>query len=524
MAAGVEELATLQEQACPDFTQGRGRFEAARRALRLRGPEWTALSVYAALVAFAIPYHEPWVDEAQSWQLARSLPLGSLFEKYIRYEGSPGLWHFLLWVLSRAHVGYAGMHWFCGAVGVAAVSVLLFRCPFPRYVKLVLPFTYFLLFQYAVIARSYVLVPILLFTLACGWRRSPVLVALLLGLLANVAVHAAAISAGLAVVYLLDRILRGDDRALFRRGEIIGAALILAGFFAFAAWTAWPPHDLLLHIAAVRGESRSLVEVAIASLVLGVCEPWPISIFFWVAIAFCLRSRRRLFFLLPVVLFAVLSGAVTASFWHAGLLVPLVITLLWIGWPGEEMAVGRADALAMAALLVMAGTQVAWSAYALAYDHSHAYSPDLAASRFLRPLVDEGARVAVTNLDEPQGIQDYRATGILPYFDHTIYMNQAEPFWWWSSENQTEERFAAALRLHPEIVIVEARAVSDGGPLPLETPKARGLIEAGYRMTNVFCGAMPQRFQLAGGSCHLIFRRAEGQSEAGLASSGRAER
>src|ERR1700683_4163321 len=108
----------------------------SRGMTRSRWPEWGALFLYAALVAFAIPYHEPWVDEAQAWQLARSLSLTSLFKTYIRYEGSPGLWHFLLWMMIRIHVSYAGLHWICGAIATASVGLLLFRSPFPRYLKL----------------------------------------------------------------------------------------------------------------------------------------------------------------------------------------------------------------------------------------------------------------------------------------------------------------------------------------------------------------------------------------------------
>src|ERR1700692_545385 len=90
---------------------------------RSRWPEWATVVLYAGVVAFAIPYHEPWADEAQAWQLARSLPLVALFQKYIRYEGSPGLWHLLLWILSRAHVSYTGMHWISGGIAVAGIAI-----------------------------------------------------------------------------------------------------------------------------------------------------------------------------------------------------------------------------------------------------------------------------------------------------------------------------------------------------------------------------------------------------------------
>jgi hypothetical protein len=474
-----------------------------REDIRSRWPEWTTIVFYAAVVAFAIPYHEPWVDEAQAWQLARSLPLVTLFQKYIRYEGSPGLWYLLLWVLNKAHVSYAGMHWICGAIAVVGISVLILRSPFPRYLKLSLPFTYFLLFQYAVVARNYVLVPLLLFMIASRWKRSPVVIALLLGLLANVAAHAAAISGGLAIVYAMEQIGRADFKEVAQRRKLLFGAAILVCCYAIALWTAWPPHDLVL--ARVRGQSRSFTAFAIASLVWGVCQPWLLSFLFWITIGLCLRARRSLFYLLPVLFFACFSGEVYATWWHVGLVIPLVICLLWITWPAPGCSVSRYETIGRAALILMAGTQILWSAYALVYDHSHAYSPDLAASKFLQPLVRDGATIAVTYLDEPW-IHSFGAVGILPYFDHNIYMNLPNSFWSWSANDNTEDLFSAALHTQPRIVLVEIRPPRPGQPINLKDPKVEILTKAGYRLTNFFCGAHPERLQLVGNSCHLIFQ------------------
>jgi hypothetical protein len=478
--------------------------------IRSRWPEWITIASYAVVIAFAIPYHEPWVDEAQAWQLARSLPLVALFQKYIRYEGSPGLWHFLLWILNRAHVSYTGMHWICGAIATGAVSVFVLNSPFPRYLKFSLPFTYFLLFQYAVIARNYVLVPWLLFMIASRWKRSPIVIALLLGLLANVALHTAVISGGLAIVYAIERIGHGDSKEWDQRRELLLSAAMLVCFYAFALWTAWPPHDLVL--ARVRGPSRSFIPFAVASLVWGVCEPWLLSIPFWIAVTVCFWARRSLVYLLPVVFFACFSGAVYATWWHVGLVIPLVICLLWITWPAPVCGVSRYEAIGRAAMIFMAGTQILWSAYALAYDHSHAYSPDLAASKFLQPFVREGSTIAVTYLDEPW-IHGFRSVGILPYFSHNIYINEPNSFWSWSANDQTENLFDAALRTEPRIVLVEISQSHPGQSINLEHPKLQSLIKAGYRLTNVFCGAHPERFELVGGSCHLIFQHFGGAQD-----------
>jgi hypothetical protein len=471
--------------------------------IRSRRPEWTTVVLYAGMVAFAIPYHEPWSDEAQAWQLARSLPLVALFQKYIRYEGSPGLWHLLLWILSRAHVSYTGMHWISGGIAVAGISILVLKSPFPRYLKLSLPFTSFLLFQYAVVARSYVLVPCLLFMIALRWKRSPVVVALLLGLLANVALHAAVISGGLAIVYAIERIRRGDFKDSSQRSRLLYSAAILLCFYAFALWTAWPPHDLIL--SRVRGQSRSFTVYAIVSLLFGICQPLILSIVFWLAIGLCIRARHSLLYLLPVLLFACFCGAVHVEFWHAGLLVPLVISLLWITWPGPGYSISRYEAIGRGAMIFMVGTQILWSVYALAYDHSHAYSPDLAAAKFLQPLVRGGAKIAVTYVDEPL-IHSWHAVGILPYFDHNIYMNWPNSFWSWSENDPAEDLFLAALGTQPRIVIVEMHPRHSSQPVPVESPKVQALTKAGYKLTNVFCGAMSLRFQEGEDSCHLIFQ------------------
>ncbi len=473
--------------------------------VRSRWPEWGTLFAYAALLAFAIPYHEPWVDEAQAWQLARNLSLRSLFETYIRYEGSPGLWHFLLWILIRIHVSYAGLHWICGAIATAAAWLFLFRSPFPRYLKLSLPFTYFLFFQYAIVARNYVLAPLLLFLAAIAWRKSPLVLALTLGLLANVSLHAAVISGGLAVVYLIDWIRERESKSKGERRRFLLYACLLVAFYGFAIWTAWPPRDLIL--SSIRGQSSIYLLRAVFSLVWPACQPWIVSVPFWIAMALWFYARRKLYFLLPVALFAAFSGEVSVTWWHAGLVIPLLICLLWITWSAQEKAPRELEAGGRIALGVLIATQILWSGYALYYDHYYAYSPDPAAAKFLRPFVQEGASIAVTYISsaEDQRVRAYPAVGILPYFDHNIFANMPYPYWWWSDRDPTEERFNALLPSHPRIVLVEETHSSPVASIDLDKPKYASLREDGYRFAGSFCGSQPR--QLAAGEtlCHVLF-------------------
>jgi hypothetical protein len=476
--------------------------------MRLRGrwPEWTAVGLYASIVASAIPLHEPWADEAQAWQIARSLPLGTMLRTYVRYEGSPGLWHFLLWVLIRLHVSYAGLHWICGGIAVASTMLFVMLSPFPRFLRLSLPFTYFLLFQYAVIARSYVLVPPLLFLVAYCWKKHPVTVAILLGLLANVCTHGAVISGGLAIVFCVEQIRAGSLRIPDRRRTMLLCAGIVLCFCILVVWTARKPADVNFTLPHV--EPWLIPVPAFVSLTLGIFQPWYLSIFFWIAIVLCLRARSKLIYLLPVLLFAIFSGAVHFDWWHIGLLVPLVLSLLWMTWPAETKSEDRYELACAAALLVLVATQVLWSGYALKFDHDHDYSPDLATAKFLAPLVAKGDRVAVTFYGGTSDKQANRATGILPYFDHDIFLNQTDAFWWWSSRNNTEELFQQALPTHPEVIVMEIRYPGHPEPINLNYPKLRMLFENGYRFTHLFCGRTPIMLKEGPSNCHMIFEYA----------------
>ncbi len=471
---------------------------------RSRWPEWSALSLYAVLVAIAIPYHEPCADEAQAWQLARSLSLASLFKTYIRYEGSPGFWHFLLWLMIRAHVSYTGLHWICGAIATLAVSLLVFGSPLPRYLRLSFPFTYFLLFQYAVVARSYVLAPLLLFLAALVWKKSPFLLTMALGFMANASLHMAVLSGGLAVVYAIEQIRSENRTRLASRHKLALCALLLLAFYVFAIWTTWPPHDLAL--SRVRGSS-SFFERALGALVLATWDPMFVSVPFWIVIIAWAFSRRKSVWLLPVLFFTLFCGAVEAAFWHAGLLVPYIITVLWIVWPAGGPPWGELDKAGLAVLGVLIVTQASWSGYALYRDHYFPYSPDPAAAEFLKPYVREDAAIAVTYTknDPHWGGHAYPSVGILPYFDHNIYANTPFFFWWWSDRDPSEARFNALLPSHPRIVIVEFGSTR---PIPhpdLNDSVYKILFRDGYMHRATFCGIQPQGFGLGVTVCHVVF-------------------
>jgi hypothetical protein len=491
--------------------------------LRLGLPEIMVLCLYAALVAWAIPHHEPWADEAQAWQIARTLPLGQMF-RVLSYEGHPGLWYVLLWLTSRLHLGYMGMHWLAGAIAVSGVVVLVFTSPFPRFLKLLLPFTFFLSFQYAVVARSYVLVPLLLFLCAYFWPqrlKKPLTIALLLGLLANVAPHAAAISGGLAFVYLIDLWLeRNKDGLGVPISRLYSAIVLLLALYGVSIWAAFPSKDAsgagLVFMPnpalknAVEAQQSNLIppyfrpepqnkrsvqwlawklETRLAGgLTEGLIHPFWLGCLFWILLTWGLFKTRKLRYLIPA-FFLVALCHFYAWFWHSGIMLVYIIAMLWMTWPAEERDFRRMplyEQLPLLMLLLIAVIQIGWAEFAFAYDYAHDYGSGTTTAAFLKPYVSSHARIVEIG-------NDFLSVGVQPYFDHNIFLNQPYAYYWWSIQNPGKLRYQQLMKQRPEIVVLEWRFRDFPTPETIASiPLAKQLNGLDYHNTHSFCGGLVQ--------------------------------
>lgn len=166
--------------------------------------ESIVLGLYAAVLFFALTIHEPWGDEVQAWLLAHDNSFWTIFHTRLHYEGTPILWHAFLHMLSVLHVPWSTVPYIGAAVATTGIYVLLRWSPFPLAVRALLPFTFFLQYQYAAIVRSYVFFPLLLFTLCILFtarKRHIVAFAIVAGLLVNLSMHGMIVGSIVAVLY-----------------------------------------------------------------------------------------------------------------------------------------------------------------------------------------------------------------------------------------------------------------------------------------------------------------------------------
>lgn len=210
-------------------------WRAERRFGRL---EQVIFALYCAVLACVIPRHEQWGDEVQAWLLSSENSAWQIIRYRLHYEGTPPLWHLILRALYVLHGTPTAMSWLGGSFAAAGVFVLLRFSPFPRIIRVLAPFTMFLQYQYAVVARSYTLFALLIFSLCALFRaRRTFLFFFVAGLLANLSTQAFLTAVVMCVLYTVD--IRREMRRGLPQAKKLGFAaacfLVLAGAGAYCA-------------------------------------------------------------------------------------------------------------------------------------------------------------------------------------------------------------------------------------------------------------------------------------------------
>ena len=325
-------------------------------------PEWVAFACYVALLIVISAFHEPWFDEAQSWQIARVASLRDILFSIPHYEGHPPLWHLLLALPARLGAPYEfSLKAVNIAISSAAVWLLLFRAPFPRIAKLPLPFTYFLFYQYGVISRPYSLLFLAFVLAAMAYptrEERPFRFVLVLVLLCLSSAYGLAFAGGIALVWLIDmlrtrRFPRGFSRFVRDRRiwsllllllvALATILLILPAPDTYATTNIAPKNSFpvrLLYTALILPVDATFYDCFVGQeLLLSKFTFNPIvfaggivlGLLFWAALVFLSRPRRTTALLvIPYALFAVFGAFVYISRHHIGVAALFLLFWFWV--------------------------------------------------------------------------------------------------------------------------------------------------------------------------------------------------
>lgn len=319
------------------------------------------LIIYLLGICTVSFFHEPWFDEAQSWAIARSGTIKEILFEIPHYEGHPPLWHLILTPFAKLGAPYelslAAVNIFFMTL---AVAVLLFKSPFPKLIRCLLPFNFFLFYQYGVISRPYCILVLAMFLAAVcykGRNEHPVKYLLCLTLMCAIHSMGIIIAGAFCIVWLCEIFAEKyragklvtvfkDKRCWLMASLLILVLLIIVEIFPhYNTYT--PSSSNTDELFSFNFSISTLLRfmLIITEATVGQMPPGPQYIYDYISLiplcalsfflfALCCmlfyKNKKLSIFLLTYTLFASFCVLLYSSVHHMGLVMILLIYLFWI--------------------------------------------------------------------------------------------------------------------------------------------------------------------------------------------------
>lgn len=322
-----------------------------------RWMEWLALILFLVCFSIVSFYHEPWFDEAQAWQIAKCASIWDILFEVPHYEGHLPLWHLLLVIPAKSGIPFeVGLKVVAALPTIVAVCIILFRAPFPKVVRLLLPFHYFVFYQYGVVSRPYGLMLLAFLTLALTFREKdirPWPFGLSLIFLCFTSAYGIVLAGGISVCWVVDigREYIGRGNFALRKDKRVRVLLMVLLVALAAIADIMPREDtyateltaqnsllerLIYTCAAIIPDcffSKLLPCPFIANAYLPLCKVLPVALLgvvFLLGLIGCSGKRKGKYFLLPFLMFGVFSALIYGSNHHIGIVYLLILFWLWV--------------------------------------------------------------------------------------------------------------------------------------------------------------------------------------------------
>lgn len=497
------------------------------------------LALFAAWLLLVGSHHEPWFDEAQAWLLARDSSLWQLLVYRVRYKGSPGLWHTVLWFAIRAGLPYAWLFVVPAVCAVAGAAVVLWRAPFPPALRVLVLTSYFFGYQFSVVARSYSL-DLLLVPLAAVFFSTrcvrPLRYCVVIGLIANANTHGflAASALGAELVWRLAQAHR------LHRPRQLAALATAASLGAFALFCVWQPADnaflqpqtyanpLVIMIAFVGNAFINHVMVADTgtvnkydiglSILLSLALQWPI--FKLVAL-----GKNSILFAAILGGIIVFSSMIYTSLWHTGMLFLFWLFFIWVDWQNSLSRPPRRQLYA--AMAIILGLQTVQTTQSGLWDIAHPYAPGKQAAQAIAQWRSAHPRARIFGYGD-------LSFDVQPWFSANIFQNynardpatsfvrwdRHEPWMaGWKSIATQMDFWHGALAAKPDLIVASPVNHNRNGPLYAAlVPEA---CAAGYQLVQTVPGVMVWRGSQAADQSLYLFERQKHQPCAPLVTADR---
>src|SRR6185312_16002622 len=210
--------------------------------------------VYSLVGAFFIIgligvfHHEMWRDELQVWLVGASAHNYGEFLRNMANECNPFGWYFLDFVLSRFTEDPIIAQIFHMLLATGTVYMIAKYAPFTKLQKIFVSFSYFLFFEYSLVARGYALTVFFVFLFCTFYQQVKsknryLVLSLALFCLANTTGHGVIMTLGLLGMMVADYLF-AQDVALRKKYKpmqvLLAAVIVLIGIYIAMKWISPP--------------------------------------------------------------------------------------------------------------------------------------------------------------------------------------------------------------------------------------------------------------------------------------------
>ena len=345
-----------------------------------RMPERLAVGLYLVGHILMMFVHEPWFDEALAWLIARDSSLYEILFVAPHYEGHPSLWHLVLMPFAKLGAPYElSLNLVSLIFSGIAVVLFIYKAPFKRIIRLLIPFTYFFFYQYSVVSRPYCMLMLAFVLMAMTYKNrseQPGRFILTLWFMCLTCAYGMVVACGICIVWLIEMFAaahsssvmknsdNGESRGVFRifledhlvsKGRIFWL-LFLLGYALFIVYRINPADDAF---AVLKSDSDSGMPfmlrllytsvgvlsdlvitntyssgITLSSSGLGFLDILPaisIGIAFFIVLLILAKRKKMLgIFLVPYSMLAIVMAYLYMSRHHMGIVLLFLIFFMWV--------------------------------------------------------------------------------------------------------------------------------------------------------------------------------------------------
>lgn len=390
--------------------------------------------LYLFLSFYVGSFHEPWADEAQSWLLARDCSVVELVLNALKYEGHPILWYLILKIAQFFRLSFENINLLSMFFCALGVYLLLFKTKMPLFFKTLIPFCFYIFYQYSLIARSHSLIFPLLMAVSILYSQKEnkiIQYSILLILLASVSFHG----------YFISFILFADFViSLFKKVNIKRCIpLYLVGLNYILTYL-YLKKPVDCSFPAGQFDIRSFFETAVSVIpniffnvspaedyayVKGIILTAFILIFVYKIIdTVCTNQKQKIQLYVLNLSFLVLLSVFYSNEWHWGyaFLVFVFSFTVMCNINNIQKIEFKSNKLFYICFVIVLFSQLIWTLKSSVLEKYFIYSPGKEVAEYIKSNGLENSRIVAIG---------FNVTSVNPYFDKNIFSNTPNSYWYW---------------------------------------------------------------------------------------------